>query len=193
MPGTVERTTLPITDLVAFEGNPRKITDAAKEGLKTSIERFGLVQEVVVNRRTMNVVGGHQRLEALQEMGETEVPVALVDLDDDAERALNIALNNPKLQGEFTADLNVLLSEIGDKTVLDGLHADGLAESLTKKLKQAEEDAQREFEIDAVHVAPPPKMVWALVSLPADRAHELSPHLDAISRIDGVKCDQVIR
>ncbi len=193
MPRTVERTMLPITDLHAFAGNPRTITDEAKAGLKTSIERFGLVQEIVVNRRTMNVVGGHQRLEAMREMGEVEAPVALVDLTDDEERALNVALNNPKIQGEFSEDLGALLDQIGDKSLLEGLHADDLVDSLTKQLAEASEEAERQFAVEPVHVAPPPKQVWALVSLPADRAHELAPHLDAINKIEGVVCEQVIR
>ena len=76
----VEHTTLPIEKLKPSPYNPRKITPEAREGLKTSINRFGLVQEVVVNKRTMHVIGGNQRYDVLKEQGAKEVPVALVDI-----------------------------------------------------------------------------------------------------------------
>lgn len=192
MPQSVERKTLPIGDLKPFAGNPRKMSREAREGLRTSIDRFGLVQEIVVNRRTMHVVGGHQRLEVLAERGETEVPVALVDLDEDGERALNVALNNPKIQGEFTADLEDLLKETSDE-LLEGLRTPELEKQLHRQLAVEEERAKREFELQGVDVKPPPKMVWAFVGMPSDRYHEIADHLDAIARVDGVQFDKVIR
>ena len=39
--------------------------------------------------------------------------VLVVDLSEGDEKALNVALNNPHLAGEFTADIGALLEEIG--------------------------------------------------------------------------------
>jgi len=183
---------LPIAELHPFEGNPRHISDEAKAGLRTSIERFGLVQEIVVSRRTGRVVGGHQRLDALREMGEAEAPVALVDLTDDEEKALNVALNNPKLQGEFTADLLGLLEGVSAEA-LDGLRTDDLAEALQREFAKAEEKARRKFEIEAVVVQPPPETVWVLVAVPSARYHEVAEHLDAVSKVEGVVFDKILR
>lgn len=192
MPKTIERRMLPISELHPFEGNPRHISDEAKAGLRTSIERFGLVQEIVVSRRTGRVVGGHQRLDALREMGEAEAPVALVDLTEDEEKALNVALNNPKLQGEFTADLLGLLEGVSAEA-LDGLRTDDLAEALQRELAKAEEKARRKFEIETVVVQPPPETVWVLVAVPSARYHEVADHLDAVSKVEGVVFDKVLR
>lgn len=41
----------------------------------------------------MTVIGGHQRLKVLQELGFEEVECIIVDLDKTKEKALNIALN----------------------------------------------------------------------------------------------------
>jgi len=52
--------------------NPRrdlKPGDKDYEKLKRSIEEFGFVEPVVWNRRTGFVVGGHQRLKVLLDMG----------------------------------------------------------------------------------------------------------------------------
>lgn len=101
-----------IADLIPAPYNPRAISPEALAGLRGSVERFGLVEPVVSNRRTGRVVGGHQRLKVLQQMGETETQVVVVDLDEMEEKALNVALNNPAIAGEFTADIHLLLAEI---------------------------------------------------------------------------------
>ncbi len=91
------------------EYNPRKISDGAFEGLGASINKFGLMVPIVWNKRTGNIVGGHQRYKHLLEMGETETDVVVVDLDGNEEVALNITLNNPNIRGQFTSDVTRLL------------------------------------------------------------------------------------
>jgi len=108
----VERTTVPIEDLTPAEYNPRSISEEALRGLAASIERWGLVQEVVCNRLddgTLRIVGGHQRLQVLRDQGVDQVPVAIVELSEDEERALNVSLNNPEIAGDFTVDLQGIL------------------------------------------------------------------------------------
>ncbi|MBA4387660.1 MAG: DNA methylase [Verrucomicrobia bacterium] len=124
-----------IHDLLPAPYNPRQICPEALAGLRASVERFGLVEPVVWNRRTGHVVGGHQRLKALQALGETDTPVVVVDLDELEEKALNIALNSPSLAGEFTGDLHILIAEIeaAMPELADQLRFDDLAE-LTRHL-----------------------------------------------------------
>ena len=111
---SLERGTAKLSDLKAAPYNPRKISPAALKGLQASIERFGVVQDIVVNRRSGFVVGGHQRLEALRLAKAQEVPVCWVDLDESDEKALNVALNNPHISGEFDDSLQDLLQSIKD-------------------------------------------------------------------------------
>ena len=111
---SLERGTAKLSDLKAAPYNPRKISPAALKGLQASIERFGVVQDIVVNRRSGFVVGGHQRLEALRLAKAQEVPVCWVDLDESDEKALNVALNNPHISGEFDDSLQELLQSIKD-------------------------------------------------------------------------------
>ena len=87
----LERSSVKITDLVASTYNPRKISPEAMSGLAQSIERFGLVQEVVVNRRNMRIIGGHQRVEVLKKAGEKQVPVVWVDLEEPDEKEIGRA------------------------------------------------------------------------------------------------------
>lgn len=46
-----------IADLIPADYNPRTISDAALKGLAASIERFGLVEPVVWNKRTGIIIG----------------------------------------------------------------------------------------------------------------------------------------
>ena len=97
-------------DLLPADYNPRKDLkpgDAEYEKLKRSIEQFGYVEPVIWNQTTGRVVGGHQRLKVLMDMGMTEVDCVVVEMDEDKEKALNIALN--KISGDWDKDKLALL------------------------------------------------------------------------------------
>ncbi len=101
-------------ELLPAEYNPRKdlkTGDAEYEKLKRSIEQFGYVEPVIWNKVTGRVVGGHQRLKVLQDMGISEVECVVVAMDEEKEKALNIALN--KISGEWDKDkLALLISDL---------------------------------------------------------------------------------
>lgn len=101
-----------VADLVPADYNPRRISPKAMEGLKKSLAEFGAVQPIVVNERTGHIVGGHQRVKALAALGQVETTVIVVDLSMTREKALNVALNNPHISGEFDDGLGDLLDEI---------------------------------------------------------------------------------
>ena len=121
-----------LADLVPADYNPRDITDDALAGLGSVIDRYGLVQPVVWNKRSGNIVGGHQRMKVLLKQGVEEATVAVVDLNDKDEKALNIALNNPHISGDFTDGLQALLRSINDEDarLLTDLHLDKLLDEV---------------------------------------------------------------
>lgn len=95
-----------VGELKAASYNPRKDLkpgDAEYEKLKRSIQEFGYVEPVIWNKRTGTVVGGHQRLKVMKDLGYEEVDCVVVDLDEQKEKALNIALN--KISGEWDEGL----------------------------------------------------------------------------------------
>lgn len=98
----VER--MKLDDLNPAVYNPRKISVEAFNGLGKSLDRFGMLVPIVWNKRTGNIVGGHQRYKQLKERGETETDVVVVDMNDTDEVALNIALNSKAIRGDFTID-----------------------------------------------------------------------------------------
>ena len=102
---------LPVSVLKPAEYNPRKklkAGDKEYEKIKNSIEEFGFADPLVVNS-DMTIIGGHQRLTVAIDLGYTEVPCAVVDIDKVREKALNIALN--KITGAWDEDLLAELLE----------------------------------------------------------------------------------
>ena len=96
---------LKIADLVPASYNPRKALkpgDAEYEKIKNSITEFGYVDPVIVND-DMTVIGGHQRLTVLKDLGFEEIDCVVISVDKTKEKALNIALN--KITGEWNKEL----------------------------------------------------------------------------------------
>jgi hypothetical protein len=105
----------PIDELRPAPYNPRIALapdDAEYQQLKRGIQTFGLVEPLVWNATTGHVVGGHQRLAVLRDLGWTEVPVAVVELDEAREQVLNVALNKITGRWDKTA-LADLIDELG--------------------------------------------------------------------------------
>ncbi|MGG4207019.1 transcriptional regulator [Paenibacillus jamilae] len=68
--------------------------------MKASIESFGYVEPIIWNERTGNMVGGHQRYKIMNnDLEHKELAVSVVNLDDQQEKLLNIALN--KISGDW--------------------------------------------------------------------------------------------
>jgi hypothetical protein len=88
--------------------NPRKIDENNFDKLKQSMKEFGYVSPILINKKTGWVVGGNQRLKVLNEMYPPghEVEVIEINIDEEKEKALNLALN--KISGEWNYE------ELGD-------------------------------------------------------------------------------
>ena len=113
-----------INELISPEYNPRQITDDEMEKLKNSINEFGYIAPIIVNKHNNHIVGGNQRYEALKELGYEEIDVVYIyEKDENREKALNIALN--KISGEWDeVKLNQIFTEMKlaafDKVSLTG-------------------------------------------------------------------------
>jgi ParB-like chromosome segregation protein Spo0J len=93
--------------------NPRQITKKQVKDLKESIEKFGIVDPIVINK-DFTIIGGHQRYMILKEASKRveweyppTIPCVMLDLSKEEERELNIRLN--KNTGDF--DMDILANE----------------------------------------------------------------------------------
>lgn len=154
MKKTAELKVLPISVLKPAEYNPRKKLkpgDKEYKKIKDSIEEFGFADPLVVNA-DMTIIGGHQRLNVAIDLGYTEVPCAVVDVDKTREKALNIALN--KITGEWDeqmlADLLTDLKEADYDLDYTGFEAPEVEQLFSniydKKVKEDDFDVDKELQ-----------------------------------------------
>lgn len=99
--------TLKRSELKGAEYNPRIIDKEAKKRLKKGLQKHGLVSPITWNKRTGNIVSGHQRisqLDALEKGKDYDLDVWVIDVDEQEEAILNVQLNNPSMQGDWDLD-----------------------------------------------------------------------------------------
>lgn len=138
--------TLSVDALRPAAYNPRKklkAGDKEYEKIKNSILEFGYVEPIIVNY-DMTVIGGHQRLTVLKDLGYTEVQCVEVHIEDESKvKALNIALN--KITGawneQLLADIIVDLQSANFNTDFTGFEAPEIEQLFSKvHNKEVEED-----------------------------------------------------
>ena len=109
-----------LSELKPTEYNPRIMSKKEAEDLKASIDKFGMVEPIVVNsaeNRKNIIIGGHQRYNLLKEMGKETITVFYVNLpslEDEQELNLRLNKNNGHWDLEMLADLDEkLLTKVG--------------------------------------------------------------------------------
>ena len=143
-----------VSELKPAEYNPRKKLkpgDKEYKKIKNSIEEFGFADPLVVNK-DMTIIGGHQRMSVAVDLGYTEVPCAVVDVDKTREKALNIALN--KITGEWDEQMLIdLIAELKDAdydldfTGFDAPEVDTLLSAVhDKNVKEDDFDVEAELQ-----------------------------------------------
>jgi DNA modification methylase len=106
-----------INQLISAEYNPRQLSQRQYQNLRNSIQRFGLVDPILINvnkKRKNIIIGGHQRVNIAKVLGIEKVPCVELDLTLEQERELNIRLNQNTGDWDFDIladnfDLNELI------------------------------------------------------------------------------------
>lgn len=146
--------------------NPRLIDDDARKRLQRELKAGGLVEAAVWNKRTGNLVGGHQRLTILDDLHEGKpysVPVDVIDCDEKEEKRLNVALNSPDMQGRYDG-------ERFNELVLD-LRQQDPGFDVTVEFGLAEVRLEAEIGLDPALLYPPEQD--ATISEVLDKAEEI--------------------
>lgn len=109
------------------ENNPNRMLPGQYEVLVGAIKRFGFLSSILVRPnpagKGYQVVDGHHRLRAAQEIGLTEIPIIVkMDSDDGEANALQIGMN--RLRGEL--DLSATAKIIEQLKSEEGWKSDDL-------------------------------------------------------------------
>lgn len=162
--------------------NPRlELTPGMEEyqRLKRSLDEFGIVQPIVWNEKTGNIVSGHQRFKILSDQGETEFDVIVVSLDTQKEKALNITLNNSWVGGDWDPEkLSLVVTELAElpdfDETLTGFSEEEIRDFLFDPDYQNPETALPENEIED------PEGKRVLFKIPEDHWEKIKPEFDRI-------------
>ena len=143
-----------ISELTPAPYNPRKIAQTEFERLKRSIQEFGYVEPLIFNERTGFIVGGHQRLKALKDLGYEEVDCFVIDCDEEKEKALNVTLN--KLSGTWDRDkLFDLLDDLDDVEITGYSNSDVADYKIDKEFKERQkywgDNRERTYDLYRLH------------------------------------------
>lgn len=95
-------------DLRKTPYDPRIIDPYSRKKLKEKIQQVGLVETLVYNKRTGNLVGGNQRISILDDLEQNdqyELDVAVIDVDEGTEKELVVFLNNQSAMGAWDTEL----------------------------------------------------------------------------------------
>lgn len=119
-----EEITVNRSDLKEAIYNPRIIDKEQLARLKRGLKEHGLIgASIVWNRRTGNIVSGHQRIKALDMLEgrkNYELRVTVIDVDEREEKELNVQLNNSSMMGEWDVE------KLGNMFEKDGFKGDDL-------------------------------------------------------------------
>lgn len=97
---------LKINDITPYEKNAKIHTEAQIEQIKKSIQEFGMNDPIAVWGDKNTIVEGHGRLEALKQLGYTEVDCIRLDhLTDEERKAYTLAHNKINMNTGFDIDL----------------------------------------------------------------------------------------
>lgn len=127
--------TVPVSQLLPAEYNPRRMSASEKASIRRSLEAFGMVQPILVNQypgRENRIVAGHQRVKVATEMGMESVPCWFVHLPPEKETEANIRLNRAHASWDFDAlaelasleslrDYGFTAHELGLQVEIEGL------------------------------------------------------------------------
>lgn len=103
---------LPLKSIKPAEYNPRILTKEEYAGLKASLETFGQVENLIVNKDG-TLISGHQRFQVMSDLGWATAACLQLDVDKRTEKKLNVTMNNQALSGSWDSiKLSQILEEL---------------------------------------------------------------------------------
>jgi hypothetical protein len=183
--------TMSLAELHPAPYNPRltlKKSDKRYRKLKRSLQRFGLLEPLIWNRRTGYLVGGHQRRQILMDLGVQDVPVSVVDLPPAQEKALNLVLNNREAQADWQLpQLTILLQDLASSSKAD-FPSSGFDPSHLATL-QNQLAPQRPWQLEPLG----DPYVEIMIKIPCPALAAVQPKLDTLFQITSLELQARLR
>jgi hypothetical protein len=151
------------TDIKNAEYNPRNIDPHAKRKLEKNLRKVGLLESLVWNERTGNLVSGHQRLAIIDIIEGTpnySLDVSVTSLSLKEEKRQNVFFNNPGAQGTWDLIALADLAKDDDFDIedagFDPMDIEVLFDDIDGKFGTAADEGDQGVVIDPPVVRPTP-------------------------------------
>ena len=143
---------LKINDITPYEKNAKIHTEEQIEQIKKSIQEFGMNDPIAVWGDKNTIVEGHGRLEALKQLGYTEVDCIRLDhLTDEERKAYTLAHNKINMNTGFDIDLlDEELDSIEDMDMSEFGFLDNEEVNLDDFFTEPEEQNEKEKETETI-------------------------------------------
>lgn len=138
--------TVPIASLVLDDANPRTHGERNLAAIGASLEEFGQLENLVIQKSTRRVIAGNGRIRELMRLGVESVEVREVDCDDATARRLSVILNrSAELAGWDWGNLETIIEEAGEAgfVVEDLGFTDAELEAIEEASAAAVEEAEQ--------------------------------------------------
>lgn len=159
-----------IDKLVPYENNAKRHTEKQIEKLSKSIDEFGFISPVLIDK-DLNIIAGHGRVEAAKVSGLKEVPcVAVEGLTDEQRKAYILADNRLSEFGSWDKELVALeLENIGQIDFdLEELEFDLSEVDLTTYYGDERERTNNAYNLDIVHNTEMSEDFWQMPLIKCD-------------------------
>ncbi len=161
-----ERKMMKLSELKFDPDNPNVMNGRQQKGLKESFNKFGYIDEIVIDKKTKIVANGEHRLKELLSKGVTEAEIKLINFKNDAERRLFRQVFN-KSGGEHeelkdALDMKIILEEIdmedfANITSQSEQEVLNLLNKVSEESKAAAEKASQEMDVGLKRTVTCPK------------------------------------
>lgn len=150
--------TITVAELKPFEKNPRKISAEDFERLVASIDEDGYHQRILTTQ-DLRVIGGHQRIKALKQLGYEKIEVLVADRDVPDEQFKRILVRDNVEYGVFD------IAELDGFMPIGELAEIGVGDAIVRKLDVAVEKGKTDPDEIPVEPATPIAQVGDLWQL----------------------------
>jgi len=129
-----------ISNIKFDDTNPNQLTDEQMDSLKMTMEKFGYLVPVILNK-DYTVVDGEHRVRVYQDLGKRKIPAYVIDVDSIDLKILRQLMN--KLRGEHDKQKDA--DEF--KSIFDAGKLDEFSQLLAKDKSEFEQILEKKFDI----------------------------------------------
>ena len=132
---------IPVKDILFDETNPNELSDEQMEALKETMEKFGYLAPVVLNKN-LEVVDGEHRVRIYQELGKKNIQAYVLDIDNIDKKILRQLMNKLKGKHDKTKDADEF------KAIFESGRLEEFSELLAQDVEEFQQVLEKKFDIE---------------------------------------------